>query len=223
MNRVADQWMPEQISQPRYTEARATFAMKWKIAAIISTCVAVALVIGIFAYAYIRGAFTRHPLDPQALVTQVKQLRQLVTVKYSIQDVVGLREEKVPFGEESILLMVKGEAVAGVDLSAITPRDVRYIDKRAVMVTLPRAKLLDTTLDEKKTKVWDRRITWWTPWVPYDPDLEHKARLQAIDNVRSAALGMGILGQAQKNAEISIRGFLGAFELKANFKTRPLD
>jgi Protein of unknown function (DUF4230) len=220
MNEVADRLRSEQISPPRYTEARATFAMKWKIAAIVSTCVALTLLIGILN---MRGSFSRHPLDPQAVVTQVKQLRQLVTVKYSIQDVVGLREEKVPFGEESILLMVKGDAVAGVDLSAVTPRDVRYVDKRAVIVTLPRAKLLDTTLDEKQTKVWDRRITWWTPWVPYDPDLEHKARLQAIDNVRSAALDMGILDQAQKNAETSIRDFLGAFELKANFKTRPMD
>jgi Protein of unknown function (DUF4230) len=220
MNEVADRLRSEQISPPRYTEARATFAMKWKIAAIVSTCVALTLLIGILN---MRGSFSRHPLDPQAVVTQVKQLRQLVTVKYSIQDVVGLREEKVPFGEESILLMVKGDAVAGVDLSAVTPRDVRYVDKRAVIVTLPRAKLLDTTLDEKQTKVWDRRITWWTPWVPYDPDLEHKARLQAIDNVRSAALEMGILDQAQKNAESSIREFLGAFELTASFKTRPMD
>ena len=223
MNEVGDRMTSEQVSPPRYTEATATFAMKWRIAAIVSTCVALALLIGIFVYGYISGGFTRHPLDPQAVVTQVKQLRQLVTVKYSIQDVVGLREEKVPFGEESILLMVKGQAIAGVDLSAVKPRDVRYVDKRAVIVTLPRAKLLDTTLDENQTKVWDRRITWWTPWVPYDPDLEHKARLQAIDNVRSAALEMGILDQAQKNAETSIRDFLGSFELTASFKTRPMD
>src|SRR5690242_2092674 len=121
--------------------------MKWKIAAIVSSCVALALLSGIFAYVHTRGPFGTRRLDSEALVVQVKQLRQLVTVKYSIQDVVGLREAKVPFGEESILLMVKGEAVAGVDLSSITPRDVRYVDKRTVIVTLPHAKIFDAILD----------------------------------------------------------------------------
>jgi hypothetical protein len=197
--------------------------MKWKVAAIVSSCAVLALLIGIFAYAHIRGAFRLNPYDSETLITQVKQLRQLVTVKYSIRDVVGLREAKVPFGEESILLMVKGDAVAGVDLSAVTQRDVRYVGKRAVIVTLPHAKIFDAILDEKQTKVWDRHVTWWTPWVPYDADLEHKARLQAIDDVRSAALSMGILDQAQKNAETSIREFLGAFDVKATFRTRSLD
>ena len=212
-----------QISLPRYTETTTKFAMNWKIATVVSSCAVLILLIGIFKYAHIAGLFGVHRLEPDVLMTQVKQLHQLVTVKYGIQDVVGLREAKIPFGEESILLMVKGEALAGVDLSAITPRDVRYLDQRAVVLTLPHAKIFDAILDEKQTKVWDRHITWWTPWVPYDPDLEHRARLQALDDVRNAALNMGILDQAQRNAESSIRAFLGALDVKATFKTRSLD
>ena len=136
---------------------------------------------------------------------------------------VGLREPKTPFGEESILLMVQGEALAGVDLAAVEARDVTYTGVRSVVLTIPRAKLFQCFLDEKQTKVWDRRITWWTPWVPYDPDLEHKARLQAIGDLRAAALKMGILDQAQKNAEAAIRELLGALGLKAALKTRSLD
>jgi hypothetical protein len=137
--------------------------------------------------------------------------------------VVGLREPKVPFGEESILLMIQGEALAGVDLERITPRDVSYSGNRALVITLPAAKLFNVFLDEKETKVWDRQITWWTPWVPPDPDLEHKARLQGIEDVRNAALKMGMLDQAQKNAETAIRDLLKAFDVQAKFKTRPLD
>lgn len=198
-------------------------AIKWKITAFVSTCAFLALLLGVFTYAYVRQAFGLHSLNSEAVVTQVKQLNQLVTVKYRIQRVVGLREPKVPFGEESILLMVQGEALAGVDLAVMTSRDVRYTGRRTVTITMPRAKLFNAFLDERETKVWDRQITWWTPWVPYDPDLEHKARLQALDDLRSAALSMGILDQAQKNAELSIRDLLSAFDVKANFKTRPLD
>lgn len=197
--------------------------MKWKLAAVVFSCAFFALLIGILTYGYFQETFGFHRFDSQAVVTRVKQLNQLVTVKYSIQRVVGLREPKVPFGEESILLMVQGEALAGVDLATMKPRDVRYTGKRSVIVSLPPAKIFTAFLDEKQTKVWDRHITWWTPWVPYDPDLEHQARLQAIGDLRNAALNMGILAEAQKNAETSIRDLLSALDVKANFKTRPLD
>ncbi len=197
--------------------------MKWKIAAVISTIAFVLLLLGVFVYAHFTEAFGLRRLDSASVVTQVKQLNQLVTVRYSIERVVGLTEPKIPLGEESILLMVEGEALAGVDLSTLSPRDVSHTGKRAVTIALPPAKLFNAFLDEKQTKVWDRHITWWTPWVPYDPDLEHKARLQAIDDLRSAALQMGILDQAQKNAESAIRELLSAFDIKATFKTRSLD
>jgi hypothetical protein len=62
--------------------------------------------------------------------------------------------------------------------------------------------------------VWDRSITWWTPWVFPDVDLEHKARMEAIDDIKEAALEMGILGEARRNAETSIRVLLRAFGIE---------
>ncbi len=100
-------------------------ATKWKLAAVASSCAFLALLLGILLYGYVREAFGLHRLDSAAVVTQVKQLNQLVTVRYRIEQVVGMREPKVPFGEESILLMVQGEALAGVDLATMTPRDVQ--------------------------------------------------------------------------------------------------
>lgn len=197
--------------------------MKWKIATAISTGAFLLVLLVLIGTALFRHAFGIHLFDSATVVTQVQRLNQLVTVKYSIQRVVGLREPKIPFGEESILLMVQGQALAGVDLSKLRPGDAKYISKNAIVITLPAAQLLNVYLEEKQTKVWDRQITWWTPWVPYDPDLEHKARLQALDDVRSAALQMGILDQAQTNAESSIRDFLAALQLSATFKKRPLD
>jgi hypothetical protein len=197
--------------------------MKWKALAIVSTCGFVALLLGLLISGHLRAVFGLPGLDSPALITQVKSLKQLVTIRYTIQRVVGLREPKVPFGEESILVMVQGEALAGVDLERITSRDVSYTGRRSVVITLPAAKLFNVFLDEKQTKVWDRQITWWTPWVAPDPDLEHNARLEGIDDVKNAALSMGMLDQAQKNAETAIRDLLAAFDMQASFKTRPLD
>ena len=198
-------------------------ATKWKIAAFVSTFAFLALLATIFVVAHLRAVFGLRSLDSTTVITQVKSLKQMVTVRYSIQRVVGLREPKIPVGEESILLMVQGEALAGVDLESMKPRDIARSGNRTFLITLPAAKLFNVFLDEKDTKVWDRQITWWTPWIPPDPDLEHKARLQAIDDVRNGALSMGILDQAQKNAEMAIRDLLKAFDADATFRTRTLD
>ena len=197
--------------------------MKWKIAAVASTAAFFILLFIVLISAAFRHAFGIRLFDSKAVVTQVQRLNQLVTVKYSIQRIVGLREPKVPLGEESILLMVQGEALAGVDLSKLTPGDVTYTGKQSVVIALPAARLFNIYLDEKQTKVWDHQVTWWTPWVPYDPDLEHKARMQALEDVRNAALQMGILDQAQTNAEASIRNLLGALQFSATFKRKSLD
>ena len=44
-----------------------------------------------------------------------------------------------------------------------------------------------------------------------DADLEHKARMQALEDIRAAALEMGILNEARRNAETDIREILRAF------------
>jgi Protein of unknown function (DUF4230) len=196
---------------------------KWRIAAFVSAFAFLALLAGLFLISHIRALFGLRSFDSATVITQVKSLNQLVTVRYSVERVVGLREPKVPFGEESILLMVQGEALAGVDLDSLRPRDIARSSSGSFVITLPPARLFNVFLEEKQTKIWDRQITWWTPWVPPDPDLEHKARLQALDDVRSGALQMGILDQAQKNAETAIRDLLSAFGAQAAFKTRPLD
>ncbi len=154
------------------------------------------------------GRATLTELNSPAVLMQVKRLNQLVTVKYSLQRVVGLKEERQPFGAESILLMVEGQVLAGVDLGELKDSDCQVSPSRTVALRLPPARILDVSLNETNTKVWDRHITWWTPWVAPDPELEHRARLSALDAVKSAALSMGILNDAQKNAQTSIEELL---------------
>ena len=114
-----------------------------------------------------------------------------------------MTESKVPAGEESILLMVEGQALAGVDLAALTPDEIVISDRRSVTLQLPAAKLLNVFLDEKATKVWDRHITWWMPWRQYRPEPGAQGPATAVfDEVRAAALQMGILDEAQRNAQM---------------------
>jgi len=178
-----------------------------------------AMLSGVLFGPRIKKALGLERADSPAVVTEIQRLNQLITVRYSIQRVVGIKEQKQPLGEESLLLMVQGEVQAGVDLAHFDSANIHYSDPHTVSVLLPPAQIVNVFLNEKYTKVWDRRITWWTPWVDYNLDLEHKAREQALADVKSAALEMGILQQAQKNAELAVDDFLQALHLAATVKT----
>ena len=154
-------------------------------------------------------------LDPVSVVHQIQRLNELVSVKYTVQKVVGLEEQKVPFGSEKLLLFVQAEVLAGIDLSKLAAADIKWLPGRSMQVMLPPPKIEHVVIDDKETKVWDRQITWWTPWVPYNPDLERQARLKAKDAIQQAAIDMGILDQARHNAEAGIRSLLETFGVKS--------
>lgn len=186
-----------------------------KLVAVLSTVCVFCMLLG--AIIYLRLFAPGAPFatfNPGAIVKEVRPLNELVTIRYSIQKVVAMKEQKSPVGEESILLLVQGKVLAGVDVSKITAGDITSHGRGKVNIRLPRAHLQEAFLDEKETRVWDRSITWWTPWVSPDLDLEHKARLQAIEDMKAAALEMGILRDAQHSAEVSIRALLQALGIE---------
>jgi hypothetical protein len=170
------------------------------------------LLTGAAAFVYLRVA-TRsgsaaRSLDPPVIVQQVQRLNELVSVKYTVQKVIGLEEEKFPFGSEKILLFVQAEVLAGVDLSTLSEEDVIAGPDGGIALALPPPRIITVSIDDSQTRVWDRQVTWWTPWVPFSPDLETRARLTARETIEKAALGMGILDEAGRNAETAIRALL---------------
>lgn len=193
-------------------------APRWKVAALVLLLAFVSL----FCYTFFQARSAQN-VTPDLVVLQVQKLSQLVTVHYKIQRVVGMTETKEPVGEDSILLMVEGDVFAGINLHDIKPTDVMADDAGNLTLTLPAPAIVNTSLDEKKVKVWDRHVTWWTPWVAQDPDLEHKARLRAVEDIRQAALDMGILQQAKTNAQSAVHDLFAALGWKATIKVRGLD
>ena len=161
-----------------------------------------------------RGSRVRVSADAPAMLREIQRLNELVTVKYSIQKVVGLEEQKRPVGSEKLLLIVQAKVLAGVDLAALSSADVIRVRTGELLVRLPAAQILHVVVDEKSTKVWDRQVTWWTPWVPFNQDLERQARVAALESIRESAMEMGILVDAQANARNSIRRLLEAVGIR---------
>lgn len=150
----------------------------------------------------------RRTVDTPAVVQQIQRLSELVTVKYNIQKVIGLEEQKVPFGSEKVLLMVQATVLGGVDLAQLTTQAVTSTDPGSVTIQLPAPRVMHVFVNDNETKVWDRSKTWWTPWVDFNPELEQNARRAALEAVQQAALQMGLLSNAQHNAETTVREFL---------------
>ena len=168
-----------------------------------------AVIIGLAGLAVYYRYFPQQPTSQTtvaapAILRQIQLLNDLVTVRYNIQKVIGLKEQKVPFGNEQVLMLVQAKVLGGVNLTSATASQTG----KAVLIRLPPASIIDVSLDDTETKVWDRSKTWWTPWVSLNPDLEQSARRAALEDVRQAAVQMGILSNAQQNAETIIRNFL---------------
>ena len=177
--------------------------------------VLLAVIAFLFSRNVTREGSSARTLDAVMVVHEIQRLNELVSVKYTVQKVVGLEEQKVPFGSEKLLLFVQAEVLGGIDLSNLATSNVKLLSARSLQVVLPAPKIVHIIIDDKQTKVWDRRITWWTPWVPFNPDLERQARLTAKDAVERAAIEMGILNQARRNAEAGIRGLLETLGVKS--------
>ena len=165
-------------------------------------------------------AVVQATVDAPAILRQIQPLNDLITVRYNIQKVIGLKEQKVPFGNEQVLMLVQAKVLGGVKLADATASRTGNL----VVIRLPPASILDAALDDKETKVWDRSKTWWTPWVSLNPDLEQSARRDALEDVRLAAVQMGILSNAQQNAETIVRNFLQTIGFnQVSFVTTPVD
>ncbi len=142
------------------------------------------------------------------VVEKIQRLSRLETVSYSMDNVVeGARDNRVMpsfLTGDRILLVVHGEAIAGVDLSLLKAADV-HIDGRNIRVHLPQAQIFSTRLDNAHTRVFSRETGLL---VPADPNLESEVRENAEKQLQKAALDGGILQSAAQNARNTVASLL---------------
>ncbi len=159
----------------------------------------------------VAALITQRPVrfDPSVpfVVEKIQKLNRLETVVYSLDSVVeGAKTSPVfpdALAADRILLVVHGQAIAGVDLARLKPEDVRIdsADPRSIHLSLPPSELFVTTLDNEHTRVYARTTGLL---VPVDRDLESDTRAKAQQQLQAAALGDGILDAARRNARATI-------------------
>ena len=145
-----------------------------------------------------------------AILQQVKTLSELVTVQYVIEKMEGLEVPSEHLvgqligSENRLLLLAHGTVKAGIDLGKLKPDDL-IVDKKIIFINLPKAQITDAYLDEKLTKVIDRKTGLL---APSDKNLEQTVRQNAVDDIRRAAREGGILKAADERARAQLRALL---------------
>lgn len=143
------------------------------------------------------------------VVEGIQELDRLATVRWTESVVVtresgGTRLEQFLTGER-VLLVATGEVEAGVDLAEMGEDDVR-VDGDRVIIDLSEPQVLSSSLDEERTRVYDRDRGLLN--LGADDVLVQEARQDAEAEVVTTAEDNGILESAEKNAEASIRAFV---------------
>ena len=159
-------------------------------------------------WSVVTGRSIRFDASQPTVVARIQNLQRLETVQYTMDKVItGTRESRIfPdfLAGDRLLMMVHGEAVAGIDFSTLQPGDVSTHGKQ-VRLHLPSPQIFSARLDNSKTRVYSRQTGLL---VPVDPNLETEVRQEAERQLRDAALAEGILNTAQQNARTTLTSML---------------
>jgi hypothetical protein len=112
-------------------------------------------------------------------------------------------------GESRVLLLAHGIVKGGIDLSRLEPHDLEVAGKK-IILRLPPAQITDAYLDEKQTRVIERKTGGLWPLDNREldnKDLEQTARRQAVDDISRAARTSGILTDAEERARAQLTSF----------------
>ncbi|HHW81878.1 MAG TPA: DUF4230 domain-containing protein [Bacteroidales bacterium] len=139
--------------------------------------------------------------DSTAILNRVVPIQELALVKYNYSGVIGYKDflkilkMNVPLTEKSFLLKYNGYIKAGVDFENMKVE----VSGKDVHISLPRAKILDVSIDEKSIKVYNESMNAFNPLTISD---YNKAIVREKETMSNSAISQGILRDAAKHAEI---------------------
>lgn len=187
------------------------------------TLITLVILIGVWRvgssfFSLVESVFQAPPSTPQIsapamVVNQVQGVSELTTAVFTMQSIVPTQQHRklgnFTVGTTRLLYVAQGEVRAGVDLSAVTAKDVRVNEQtNSVVVKIPSAQILDHKLDVSESQVYDYDRGFLNLGPDVAPQLQTLAQQKTLEQVVSAACEQGILEQARDRAEITIENLL---------------
>jgi hypothetical protein len=140
-------------------------------------------------------------LSQSSVVFQIQSLNRLETASFTIEKIIEAGTDQnaftnILFGNK-ILLIAHAQIIAGFDFSKIKETDIK-VNGDTVTIQMPAPEILVSTLDNEKTRIYDRKLGFLTKG---DPQLEAQTRLRAENAIKEDACNAGILDLATINME----------------------
>ena len=141
-------------------------------------------------------------ISREGIVTQIHELNRLETMAFHIDTVVKSEKEgtwyKLWQDHEKGLFVVKGQVIAGVDLSKLDASDVTVsADGKQVAIDLPPAEIFNISLAD--IQMYDYQRGWLNP-EPVNPEVLNQVQSVARAQVKQSACKAEILKLANENA-----------------------
>lgn len=149
-------------------------------------------------------------IDRGGTIKQIRALNRLETQQISAERIVEAKNERgnaidLVLGDR-LLLIASGTVIAGVDMSKLREQDVTLSpDGSSITLNLPATEIFVRTLDNERTRVYERNTGIFTK---ADPELETLARQSAEVEILNAACETGVMQKAADEAERSLTQFL---------------
>jgi hypothetical protein len=165
----------------------------------------------------VEHALTPHEqqIDLGTVITRVRELDRLETASMHVVHVSTISQsyDLIPnaLAGDELTLFATGDVIAGIDLSQLKQEDVRRDTDGTVVVHLPPAQVLITRLDNRESRVINRKTGWFRH---ADAGLEGRARQYAEMGIRNEAISKGILNLASRNAQVRVADLLHTFGLQ---------
>jgi hypothetical protein len=158
-------------------------------------------------------------LNTATLLLRVQSLHELVTVKYVFEKAVVLESPaesplgKLFSGQDRVVLIAHGIVKGGVDLQKLSSDDIT-LQGTNLTLRLPAAIVTDAYLDEARTQIVEHKTGLFRT---ADKNLQQIARVQALGDIRRAALYTGILRDADTRAREELQRVFGLAGVNVQF------
>ena len=145
--------------------------------------------------------------DSTAVLNRVVPIQELALIKFNYTGVIGYKDFlkvlkiNVPLTEKSFLLKYNGYIKAGVDFENLKVE----VSGKDVYISLPKARILDTMIDEKSIRVYNESMNAFNPLTIAD---YNRAIMKEKDTMVNDAISQGILKEATKQAEIVLTSIM---------------
>jgi hypothetical protein len=154
-----------------------------------------------------------------AVIQRIQQLQRLETTSYTVERVIDVAQtSNIPvvgdfLAGDRLLLIAHGTVEAGIDLSQLdSSRVMISADGETLTVRLPPVEIFSRSLDNDKTRVYDRERG---IFAPTNTNLETEARRRAEEELLAAACEGGILERANEDSRRAMEQFLGLLEFSS--------